>query len=313
MDRQPLDARATTLMVGLCALWGLQQVVLKATARDFAPVLQIALRSGIAALLVAGLMRWRGESMPWATSWRPGLAAGALFALEYLFVGLGLRWTSAAHMSVLLYTAPIWAALGLHLWVPSERLAPLQWAGVALAFAGIVVVFGVRAEPLTLGAPGMLWGDALGLAAGIAWGATTVVIRTSRLAHLPATPTLLYQLLMAFALLTPAAALMGQAVLRPSAVVWASLAFHAVVVSFASFLVWFWLLRHYLASRLGVLSFLTPLFGMGLGAWLLQEPLQPSFVVGAALVLAGAVLVNAHGLLPPWLRRRAEGARTAGG
>ncbi|TSE25255.1 hypothetical protein Tsedi_01502 [Tepidimonas sediminis] len=60
-------------VVGLCAPWGLQQVVPKATAADFSPVLQIALRSGIAAVLVAALIRLRAEPMPWAASgWARG-------------------------------------------------------------------------------------------------------------------------------------------------------------------------------------------------------------------------------------------------
>ena len=47
-------------------------------------------------------------------------------------------------MVVFLYTAPIFAALGLHWWLPVERLAPLQWAGIALAFTGIGGVFPAR-------------------------------------------------------------------------------------------------------------------------------------------------------------------------
>ena len=54
--RKALDARSSVLMLTLCLTWGLQQVVLKATATDIAPVMQIALRSGVAALLVALLM-----------------------------------------------------------------------------------------------------------------------------------------------------------------------------------------------------------------------------------------------------------------
>ena len=71
----------------------------------------------------------------------------------------------------------------------------------------------------------------------------------------------------------------------------------SVVVSFASFLAWFWLLRHYLASRLGVFSVMTPLFGMLFGAWLLDEPIEAGFLVGAIPVLVGIVLVSAG----PWL------------
>ena len=128
-----------------------------------------------------------------------------------------------------------------------------------------------------------------------AWGATTVVIRTTQVSRLPATQSLLYQLVMAFALLVPAAMLTGQNTFHPTPIVLANLAFQAVIVSFLSFLLWFWLLRHYLASRLGVFSFLTPLLGVLLGAWLLGEALEPAFLGGSALVLAGIALVSSGG------------------
>ena len=95
-------------------------------------------------------------------------------------------------------------------------------------------------------------------------------------------------------LLLPAAWLSGQWHFEPSTRVLAHLGFQSLVVSFASFLVWFWLLRTYLASRLGVFSFLTPLFGVLLGVWLLGEAIEPRFVAGSVLVLAGIGLVNAR-------------------
>ena len=122
-----------------------------------------------------------------------------------------------------------------------------------------------------------------------------MVVRCSRLAAAPATQTLLYQLLAAFVLLLGAAFATGQAHFNPTPMVWVSLLFHSVVVSFASFLLWFWLLRKYLASRLGVFSFMTPLFGMVLGAWLLHEPIETRFLIGAVPVLLGIVLVSGGG------------------
>jgi drug/metabolite transporter (DMT)-like permease len=296
--RQALDARAITLMAVLCAIWGMQQVVLKATAHDISPIMQIALRSGAAALLVGLLMVWRGERMNLRDgTLRPGLVVGLLFGLEFLLVAEGLRHTSASHMVVFLYTAPIFAALGLQWKLPAERLSPVQWLGVALAFAGIAFVFLGRsgANGLT---PGYgLWGDFLGLLGGVAWAATTVVLRSTALSRAPATQTLLYQLIGAFVLLMVGALTTDQAHINFNTQVWASLAFHSLVVSFASFLVWFWLLRHYLASRLGVFSFLTPLFGIIFGAWLLHEPIELRFLLGAVPVLMGIVLVSGGGWL----------------
>ena len=302
--RQSLDATAISLMLVLCLIWALQQIVLKYTAHDIAPMFQIGLRSGGAALLLALFMRWRGERMAFTdgTAW-PGVLAGTLFALEFCLVGEGLRHTSAAHMVVFLYTAPIFAALGLHLTLPSERLAPLQWLGILLAFGGIAIAFFGRSQG-TGAAPGnVLWGDFLGLLAGAFWGATTVVIRSTRLSRAPASQTLMYQLLGGFVVLTVFSVLTGQAHFNPTPTVWASLAFHAIVVAFLSFLVWFWLLRKYLASRLGVFSFLTPMFGILLGAWLLDERIEPAFLMGSLPVLVGIVLVSGHGWIAPALAR----------
>lgn len=292
--RKALDGQAIGLMLMLCLVWGLQQVVLKATAADIAPIFQIALRSGVAAVLVGLVMVARGERMRIVDgTWRAGLLVGALFGFEFLLVGEGLRHTSASHMVVFLYTAPIFAALGLHWKLPSERLGVVQWLGIALAFGGLAIAFfGRNSGAPSSASSNVLWGDFLGLLAGAAWGATTVVIRCTKLAAAPATQTLLYQLVAAFVLLLIASIGTGQAHFNPTPAVWASLLFHSVVVSFASFLLWFWLLRKYLASRLGVFSFMTPLFGVVLGAWLLQEPLEASFLVGAVPVLIGIVLVS---------------------
>ena len=299
--RQALDSRAITLMLVLCAIWGMQQVVLKATAHDIAPIMQIALRSGVAALLVGLVMWWRKEPMNLRDgTLRPGMVVGVLFALEFLLVAEGLRHTSASHMVVFLYTAPMFAALGLAWRLPAERLGWLQWLGIALAFGGIAVTFLGRAPAASPASGDMLWGDLLGLLGGVAWAATTVVVRISSLSKASATQTLLYQLVGAFVLLLVGAFATGQARFNPTPTVWASLAFHTLVVSFASFLVWFWLLRQYLASRLGVFSFLTPLFGIVFGVWLLGEPMELRFLLGALPVLLGIVLVSGGGWLLQW-------------
>ncbi len=72
-----------------------------------------------------------------------------------------------------------------------------------------------------------------------------------------------------------------------------SLAYQAVIVAFVSYLVWFWLLTRYIASRLSVFSFLTPLFGVTFGVLLLGESFSLRFLMAAALVLTGIALVNA--------------------
>lgn len=293
-DRKRLDGTATGLTVLLCVVWGLQQIFIKAAAPDMSPTMQIALRSGFAALLIVPLLRARGYGLlPANGAWKAGAMAGFLYALEYLLLGEGLRFTSASHSVVFLYTAPAFAALGLHWLLPEERLTAVQWAGMALAFAGIAVTFYGR-SPLDADFRTVLFGDFLALLAGAAWGATTVVIRCTKLAQVPPMQTVFCLLAAAFVLLLPAAALLGQAGFRLTSVVWTSLAFNIVIMSFASQLAWLWLLRHYLASRLGALLFLTPLFGVAFGVALLDETVAPRFILGAAMVLTGILLVSAR-------------------
>lgn len=299
-DRKQLDGTATGLAVALCVIWGLQQIFIKAAAPDMMPVMQIAVRSGIAAMLVFLVLRKQGNGiLPPDGAWKAGIAAGMLFGLEYLFVGEGLRHTSAAHSVVFLYTAPAFAALGLHWFLPEERLNAAQWVGMALAFAGIAVTFYGR-SPEGVGVT--LFGDFLSLLGGLSWGLTTVVIRCTKLAHVPAMQTLLCQLLGAFFILLPMAALSGQASFKLTPMVWASLGYNTFIMSFASLFVWFWLLRNYLASQLGVLLFLTPVFGVIAGVGLLGESIEPRFILGACMVLAGVLLVSAQRALAGMLR-----------
>jgi len=299
--RRQVDASAVGLMVLLCALWGVPQVLIKLAAADVAPIMQVALRSGISSVLVLAWVRWTRQPVGLLEPGRwAGLAAGALFAAEFLFVAEGLRHTSASHMVVFLYTAPVFTALGLHLKVRAERMGRLQWIGIGLAFAGILLAFGGGLLSGGLSGAALL-GDLLGLGAGLSWAATTVVIRGSALAEAPPARTLLYQLLVSSVLLLAAAALtgqLGQVSLTPIA--WGSLLFQGVVVSFASYLAWFWLLRHYQAGRISVFSFMTPLFGVSFGVVVLGEPLTPAFGGGALLVLLGITLVSGAGA---WRRR----------
>ena len=296
-ERRALDTPAILLMIVLCALWGLQQVAIKRANADLAPVFQAGLRSAIAAVLVFGWTRVRGVRLGQAdrTLW-PGLVAGVLFAGEFVCIFLGLDFTSASRMSVFLYTAPCFTALGLHWFVPGERLRRLQWLGMALAFAGIVLAFADGFLHGSTGSLRTLGGDALGVLGGVCWAATTIVVRGTALARCSPSKALLYQLAVSAVILLAVAALSGPVALHTiTPLTWASLAYQAVVIAFISYLVWFWLLTRYIASRLSVFSFLTPLFGVALGVILLGDHFSAQFVVAALLVLGGIAVVNMRG------------------
>jgi drug/metabolite transporter (DMT)-like permease len=290
-ERKALDARAFALMLLLTALWGFQQVAIKLTAPDVSLVMQAALRTMLAAALLLAWARGRGIALfSRDGTLAAGLGAGLLFGGEFVFIYGGLGHTAASRMVVFIYLAPVVTALGLHAFVPGERLVRAQWAGVLLAFAGVALAFGdgfLAAHGRTL------LGDACGVTAAVLWGATTVLIRASRLARASAAKTLFYQLAVAAPMLLAASLLLGErGVVQLTPLALASLAYQGALVAFASYLAWFWLLTRYLAARLAVFSFMTPLFGVLAGVAILGEPLRASFAAAALLVGAGIVLVN---------------------
>jgi len=290
-ERKPLDARAFGLMVLLTALWGFQQVTIKLAAADVSLVMQAAIRSIIATFLLLGWAHGRGIALFRRDgTLGPGLLAGLLFGGEFVFIYAGLAHTAASRMIVFIYLTPALTALGVHWLVPGERLALRQWTGVAVAFAGLTLAF---AEGFSSAQGATFLGDLFGVIAAVLWAATTVLIRASTLARITATKTLFYQLWVSALVLLAASLLMGEpGVVAVTPLALASLAYQGVIVAFASYLAWFWLLTRYLAGRLAVFSFLAPLFGVIFGVWLLDEPLTPSFAGAALLVGAGIVLVN---------------------
>ncbi len=278
-------------MVLLAMLWGAQQVTIKLAAADVSLIAQSGIRSVVATALVVVWARARGVPLYRRDGTGvSGLTAGILFATEFALIYAGLAYTNASRMVVFLYLAPCLTALGLSVFVPGERLSARQWVGVWLAFAGVASAFWQGFSS----ARDATWiGDLCGIAAAFLWAATTVLIRATPLARTSATRVLLYQLAVSAFTLPMASWMLGEpGIVRLTPATIAILAYQGIVVAFASYLVWFWLLTKYYAARLSVLTFMSPLFGVAAGVIFLGERLTPAFVAAALLGAAGIVLVN---------------------
>jgi drug/metabolite transporter (DMT)-like permease len=288
---RPLDAAAAALAVVLCLSWGFNQVAVKLALPEIPPLIQAAFRSTFGALIVVAWARGRGVALmqPDGTL-VAGVIAGVLFGLEFLLIYRGLVFTSASRAALFLYTAPFFVVIGARWFLPGDRFDRRQWIGLLLAFAGIVIAFGV---PTPGGEPRELLGDLMLVLAGAAWGATTLLVKATRLVQAPYEKTLLYQLIVSAPMLALCAQLLGERVSAPpSAVAVGSLLYQTVWIASFTFLAWFALIQRYSASRLAAFTFLTPLFGVAAGHVVLGEPLTPAFALAVALVVAGLVLVN---------------------
>ena len=142
----------TALLV--VTVWGISAPFRKAALAEFDVLPFTALR--FVGMLTLGwavlIWRWRatGECSRLSRADLPRLILSGICGYTvYLLDGLiGLDYTTAFSNSLLLATAPLFAALmlwGLRL----ERISPLQWLGMCLAFVGVAVFVWVK--PLAAG------------------------------------------------------------------------------------------------------------------------------------------------------------------
>jgi len=300
-----LDSLAVSILLVCCLFWGLQQVLVKATMTELPPLFQASVRFAGASVLLAAWSVWRGVPFWGGRQMHgPGLASGVLFAAEFAMLYIGLQYSSASRLTIFLYTSPFWVAVLLPLFVRSEKLRPLQWVGLACAFAA--VVFAMR-EGMHSSNPQQWLGDLLALGAGMFWGLTTITIRSTRLAQASAEQMLFYQVAVSALVLPVLSWAFGERwVSSFSGFAVMSLLVQTVIGAFASYLAWMWLLGRYPATKISVFVFLTPLFALLFGSLWLQESVTPSLLAALALVAIGIVLVNRSAPAQPSQPHRAN-------
>jgi drug/metabolite transporter (DMT)-like permease len=287
---RPLDAVAALIMIGLTLSWGLNQVSIKLALPEIPPFIQATVRSVGAFIIIALWARTRGVSLTVRDGTLiGGLLAGFLFGLEFLLIFPALQFTAASRATLFIYTAPFFVALGSGVLL-GEKLRAVQWLGLLCSFAGLLVAFGV---PDAARDGRQLLGDIMMVGAGACWGATTLVIKASRLRSAPAEKVLAWQLAVSIPMLAIGALAMGERMAAtPSAWSLGWLAYQTFWVVSLTYAVWFAMVQRYSASRLSAFTFLTPLFGVASGHFVLGEPISWAFGLAVALVVGGLVLVN---------------------
>ncbi|MEH2511673.1 drug/metabolite transporter (DMT)-like permease [Nitrobacteraceae bacterium AZCC 1564] len=287
---RPLSATAIALMVMLCLSWGFNQISVKVALPDIPPLTQATLRS-IGGLAVIMLIAWL-RGVPMFTrdgTLRPGLIAGLFFGLEFILIYRGLVYTSASRAVVFLYVAPFVVALGSRRFL-GERLSSLQWSGLALSFAGVALAIGVPQASVDAT---VIMGDIMVMVGGVLWAATTLTAKGTALIKAPAEKSLAYQVAVSIPILALGALLSGEKITHmPGIIAWASMIYQTFWVVGITFLIWFFLIKTYSASKLSSFTFMTPLFGVIGGYFVMHDTLTLAFAGAALLVMAGLYLVN---------------------
>lgn len=294
MDTDPivgdrLDAKAAILLTVLSLIWGFNAVAIKFSNEGIAPLFGAGLRSVIATFcLMIWMMRKRIELFPGRLL--DGLIIGFLFGAEFGLLYLSLLYTTASSAWILLYTSPFFHALGAHFFLIGDRLSWNKAAGLALSFAGILILLSTHLGlPLTL----QITGDLLAIGAAVIWALSTVYIKRRLVTAVSPYHTLFYQILFSIPILFLFSFVFQETpVSHVDWLILLSVAYQGILVAFFSYLGWFFLVHTYAVSRISSFSFLTPVFATLAGVGLLNEQLTLRLIVSLMLVCIGIYIVN---------------------
>jgi O-acetylserine/cysteine efflux transporter len=223
--------------------------------------------------------------VPW-----PILVGYALssFSFQFTLLFVAIEAGMPAGLASLLVQSQVFFTILFAVILYAERPGPMQWLGVALGGAGIVVValqFQSHAPLIAL---------LLTLAAAIAWsvgnlfvkrmGAIQPIALVSWGSGLAAIPLLPFSIWVSG---TDAWLVAGSALWSGDLTLWICLAYNVLGASLLGYGGWSWLLRHHPASQVAPFTLLVPVFGLGASAVLLDEVIEPITWIGILLVFLG--------------------------
>ncbi len=276
----------------LSVLWGAAYLFMRAAVPAFGPAPLVALRLGLAALLLLPVLAWRGGLAGLRAHPRALLTVGLPFtALPFMLLAFASLHITAGLVAVLNATAPLFAALVAHQMF-KERLGAWRAWGLVVGFAGVAVLVWGNATFKT--GSGVLAVLAV-LGASMSWGAGANYTRK----HLAGVDSMVITVgtLMAASLCVAPFAVLYWPAQNPSPRAWAEMAFLGVASSGIGFLMYFRLLRRIGPVRAMSVTFLNPVVAIVSGAWYLGEEITLQMIVGGAVVLFGTALTL--GLIGP--------------
>lgn len=279
----------------LAALWGGTSTAIKVGLRDL-PVFGLAgFRFAIGALIVWGWTWAKGVPLRLKPGeFLPVLGLALVFAAQIATFNGGIQLTQAGRATLILNSYPLFVLLMAHLFVADDRLSARKIGGAVCAFLGLAVVFGesLGSAPGTHALSRQAIGDLAVLVSALLLAAQVIII-TRLVRHIDPNRLLLWQMLFSLPLYFAASALTGEIgqyhLSLPGLL---AVLYQGVMVAGVCFIVWTTLLKYYSPSRLSVVFFTTPLFGILLGHYMLHEPISTHLGTGGLLVALGIALAQ---------------------
>lgn len=278
-------------LLWLAAIWGASFLFMRMAAPEFGALALVGVRVGLAAAVLLPLLAWQGQI---GALWRhagPIAAVGLLnSALPFVFFSLASLALNTGLSAIFNATTPLWTALVAWLWL-HDRPAPSRMVGLALGFAGVVVLAAGKAslQPGTHGiSPGLAIAACLG--AALCYGVAANFAKR----HLSGVPPMALaagsQLSATVVIAGPAWWFWPDTSLSTTA--WVAAVLLAVVCSGVAYVLYFRLIARIGPASASSVTFLIPLFAVAWGWWVLGEQPTWGMAAGGLVILLGTAIAT---------------------
>ncbi len=293
------------LLLTLSILWG-GSYFFNAVALDALPPLTVvAARTTLGAVLLYVATRVTGARLP--TDMRGWLAFAGMGVLNnvipFSLIVWGQTFVAGGLASILNATTPLFTVLVAHALVDDERMTPASVGGIAIGFAGVVILIGPDAPGESAGA---LVAELAILLASVSYAFSAVYGRRFSRRGMAPLAAATGQIVSAAVIMAPLALVIDRpwTLAAPQAGVWAALLGLGVLSTFLAYLIYYRILARAGSVNLTLVTFLIPVSAILLGTLFLHERLEANHFIGMAAIALGLVAIDGRPLA--LLRRRIQ-------
>ena len=279
-------------------IWGSSFLWIRIAVQEIGPFMLVALRVLIGALGLALVAAVARPALPRTARTYVAMAVLGLIntALPFVLISWGETRIPSSLASILNGTVPLFTILIAHFALHDDRITLPRVLGLAVGFAGVVVLLSKDFEPGTIHAS--LLGQGAVILAAVSYAGASVYART-QIRNLAPLVSAMLPLIAADLFMWLALPVFESPVRFPVLpITWVALFWLGLLGSCVAYLLYFHLIRQWGPTRSTMVTYVFPVVGLLLGILFLDEHADWRFMAGSALIVAGIGVVN-------WRPRRA--------
>lgn len=290
----------------LGTIWGSSFLWIKIAVGEIGPATLAAFRLlfGLIGLLVVA--RLTRQNFGTARVHLPAYLFMGFFntALPFILISWAETRIDSALAAILNATTPLFAIIIAHYWLSDERITVTRVLGLIVGFIGVVTLVSREFGPQ--GIQGSIWGIGAMLVASASYATTATFSRRYLRGHPPLVQATMV-VLIADAIVWAAVPLIDRPFVLPHAgLTWFALVWLGLLGSCAAYVLYFYLLNVWGATRSSLVTYIFPVIGLVLGILFLNEPSDWRLIVGSALIVGGIAVVNLRGRVASQVRGRTQ-------